>query len=57
MEDLARAIRFIHEHASQQQVDVKGYSFWGGSGWAAGYPEAAQLPEDAFAGRVWKLII
>ena len=30
-EDLARAIAFIHEHADELGVDVKGYSLWGGS--------------------------
>ncbi|MBR0152029.1 MAG: alpha/beta hydrolase [Synergistaceae bacterium] len=30
-EDLARAIAFIHEHASELGVDVGGYSLWGGS--------------------------
>ena len=30
-EDLARAIAFIHEHADELQVDVSGYSLWGGS--------------------------
>ena len=29
-EDLARAIAFIHEHAEDLQVDVSGYSLWGG---------------------------
>ena len=30
-EDLARAIAFIHEHAEELEVDVTGYSLWGGS--------------------------
>lgn len=30
-EDLARAIAFIHEHAAELDVDVSGYSLWGGS--------------------------
>lgn len=30
-EDLARAIAFIHEHAQELDVDVSGYSLWGGS--------------------------
>ncbi|MBQ8094130.1 MAG: alpha/beta hydrolase [Clostridia bacterium] len=30
-EDLARAIAFIHEHADELEVDVTGYSLWGGS--------------------------
>lgn len=30
-EDLARAIRFIFEHAKQLQVDTSCYSLWGGS--------------------------
>ncbi len=30
-EDLARAIAFIHENASELEVDVNNYSLWGGS--------------------------
>lgn len=30
-EDLARAISFIHQHKEELQVDVSGYSLWGGS--------------------------
>ena len=30
-EDLARAIAFIHEHATELQIDTKNYSLWGGS--------------------------
>ena len=30
-EDLARAIRFIFEHAQELEVDTDGYSLWGGS--------------------------
>ena len=30
-EDLARAIAFIHEHESELEVDIEGYSLWGGS--------------------------
>lgn len=30
-EDLARAIAFIHEHAEELEIDVSGYSLWGGS--------------------------
>jgi len=30
-EDLARAIRFIHEHGEELQVDTSAYSLWGGS--------------------------
>ncbi len=30
-EDLARAIAFIHENASEFEVDTKNYSLWGGS--------------------------
>ena len=30
-EDLARAIAFIHAHADELQLDVDGYSLWGGS--------------------------
>ncbi len=30
-EDLARAIAFIHEHSRELEVDVRGYSLWGGS--------------------------
>lgn len=31
MEDLARAIAFIHENAKELEVDVSNYSLWGGS--------------------------
>ena len=31
MEDLARAVAFIHEHSRELQVDVNDYSVWGGS--------------------------
>lgn len=43
MEDLARAVAFIHENASELQVDVTDYSVWGGSAgarmavWLGGY--------------------
>lgn len=30
-EDLARAIAFLHEHADELQIDMDGYSLWGGS--------------------------
>ena len=30
-QDLARAIAFIHENATALQVDISGYSLWGGS--------------------------
>lgn len=30
-EDLARAIAFVHEHATELGVDATGYSLWGGS--------------------------
>lgn len=30
-EDLARAIRFIFDHAAELEVDTEGYSLWGGS--------------------------
>lgn len=31
MEDLARAIAFIHDHAAELEIDVEDYSLWGGS--------------------------
>lgn len=31
MEDLARAVAFVHEHAEELQVDPTSYSVWGGS--------------------------
>jgi len=46
-EDLARAIAFIHEHAEELEVDVSGYSLWGGSAgarmaaWVGSYGTAA----------------
>ena len=30
-EDLARAIAFLHEHAEELELDMTGYSLWGGS--------------------------
>lgn len=30
-EDLNRAIAFLHEHADELQIDMEGYSLWGGS--------------------------
>lgn len=39
-EDLARALVFIHDHASELEVDPDGYSLWGGS---AGARMAATL--------------
>ena len=39
-EDLARAIAYIHDHADELEVDVEGYSLWGGS---AGARMAAYL--------------
>lgn len=38
--DLARAIAYIHDHADELEVDVEGYSLWGGS---AGARMAAYL--------------
>ena len=46
-EDLARAIRFIFEHAEELEVDTGGYSLWGGSAgarmvaWLGSYGTAA----------------
>lgn len=46
-EDLARAIRFIFEHAEELEVDTDGYSLWGGSAgarmaaWLGSYGTAA----------------
>lgn len=39
-QDLARAIRFIHDHAGELEVNPEGYSLWGGS---AGARMAATL--------------
>lgn len=30
-EDLSRAVAFLHEHAAELGVDMRGYSLWGGS--------------------------
>ena len=52
-EDLARAIAFIHENADELQLDVSGYSLWGGSAgarmaaWLGSYGTAA-FGEDAY---------
>ncbi|MGN0972143.1 MAG: alpha/beta hydrolase [Aristaeellaceae bacterium] len=46
-EDLARAIRFIFDHAEELEVDTSGYSLWGGSAggrmaaWVGAYGTAA----------------
>lgn len=51
-EDLARAIAFIHEHAEELEVDVDGYSLWGGSAgarmaaWLGSYGTAAFGEEE-----------
>lgn len=51
-EDLARAIRFIFEHAEELQVDTADYSLWGGSAgarmaaWLGSYGTAAFGEED-----------
>ena len=56
-EDLARAIRFIIDHAEELEVDTSGYSLWGGSAggrmaaWGGAYGTAAfgerELPRPA----------
>lgn len=46
-EDLARAITFVSDHAQELQVDMEGYSLWGGSAggrmaaWLGSYGPAA----------------
>ena len=46
-EDLARAIAFLHDHAEELQIDMDGYSLWGGSAgarmaaWLGSYGTAA----------------
>lgn len=45
-EDLARAIAFLHEHATKLGIDMKGYSLWGGS---AGARMAAWLGNTSTA--------
>ena len=51
-EDLARAIRFIFEHAEELEVNTDGYSLWGGSAggrmaaWVASYGTAAFGGDD-----------
>ena len=46
-EDLARAITFVSDHAQELQVDLEGYSLWGGSAggrmatWLGSYGPAA----------------
>ena len=47
LEDLARAITFVSDHAQELQVDLEGYSLWGGSAggrmaaWLGSYGPAA----------------
>lgn len=51
-EDLARAISFIFEHKEELEIDVQGYSLWGGSAgarmaaWLGSYGPAAFGGED-----------
>ncbi len=51
-EDLARAVSFIFEHASELEVDTDGYSLWGGSAgarmaaWLGSYGPAAFGGDD-----------
>ena len=51
-EDLARAISFIFEHKKELEIDVQGYSLWGGSAgarmaaWLGSYGPAAFGGED-----------
>ena len=46
-EDLARAIAFLHDNAEELQIDIDGYSLWGGSAgarmaaWLGSYGTAA----------------
>lgn len=47
MEDLARAVAFIFEHADELEVDTSGYSVWGGS---AGARMAAWFGNDGTEG-------
>ena len=52
-EDLARAIAFLHDHAEELQIDMTGYSLWGGSAgarmaaWLGSYGTAA-FGEDVY---------
>ena len=52
-EDLARAIAFIHEHAEELDVDVKGYSLWGGSAGARMAAWLGSYGTEAFGERAY----
>ena len=52
-EDLARAIAFIHEHAEELGVDVRGYSLWGGSAGARMAAWLGTYGTDAFGERAY----
>ena len=51
-EDLARAIAFLHQHAEELDIDMDGYSLWGGSAggrmaaWLGTYGPAAFGGDD-----------
>ena len=47
-EDLARAIRFIFDHAKELGVDTRGYSLWGGSAGARMAAYLGAYGTDAF---------
>ena len=52
-EDLARAIAFIHEHAEELGVDVRGYSLWGGSAGARMAAWLGTYGTDAFGEKAY----
>lgn len=52
-EDLARAIAFIHEHAGELEVDVRGYSLWGGSAGARMAAWLGTYGTEAFGERAY----
>ncbi len=54
MEDLARAVAFIHENKNQLKIDVTSYSVWGGS---AGGRMAAWLGDYGTESLEKKLIL
>ena len=52
-EDLARAIAFLHENAEELQIDMAGYSLWGGSAGARMAAWLGAYGTEAFGEAAW----
>lgn len=51
-EDLSRAIAFLFEHAKELQIDMSGYSLWGGSAGARMSAWVSEMTTAAFGQKV-----